>query len=70
MSSFSAWFSISPQMCEDEPLPNEAKLTLPLRSLAQATNSFTDFNPRAGGVDITRGASPCCVTGMKSFKPS
>ena len=57
-------------MCEEEPVPNEAKLTLPLRSRAQATNSLTDFSPSDGGVTMASGARPCCVTGTKSLKPS
>ena len=53
-------------MCDDEPVPNEAKLTLPEFAFAYAMNSVRVFTLSAAGTTIKSGTIPICITGAKS----
>jgi hypothetical protein len=61
---------VSPTMCDDEPVPNEPKLSLPGLAFAWAMNSFRLLAGNSGLTTSTRYDRQICETGSKSFSGS
>jgi hypothetical protein len=66
ISTLASRLNSSPLRCSVVPLPDEAKVTLPLFSWQNAMNSFTDFAGDEFGTHIRLGWVISIVTGSKS----
>ena len=57
-------------MCEEEPTPAEAKVSVPGFAFAAATRSATVLNPLCCDATSTFGCTPIIATETKSFAGS